>query len=117
MEKLVDMELALEACGGYEDIFESVLEVFLIEINEFPEEIDELYRRKDWKNYRVRIHGMKNSAATVGAMRLSVLSKKLEMAALQEEIDIIDESMDSLYQLVEETKKWFMDNRKGNSND
>lgn len=114
MEKLVDMEAALEACGGYEDIFDSVLEVFLIEISEFPEEIDELYQKKDWKNFRVRIHGLKNSAATVGAMQLSALSKMLEMAALHEESNVIDTHMDSLYRLVEETKKWFMDNVKGN---
>ena len=68
---------------------EEVVQVILIEFDDFLEQIgpklDKLYSEnmseEDMKNYRMTVHSLKSSAATVGAMELSELARTQEMAA------------------------------------
>ncbi len=68
---------------------EEVVQVILIEFDDFLEQmgpkLDKLYSEnmseEDMKNYRMTVHSLKSSAATVGAMELSELARTQEMAA------------------------------------
>ena len=46
-------------------------------------------RRESFRQYRVKVHSMKSSAAMIGAMSLSALAKLLEYAARDEKMDVI----------------------------
>ena len=52
----------------------------------YEEEID---HEEGMKNYRIRVHGLKSAAASVGAMRLSGIARSLEEAAIQRNTDQI----------------------------
>lgn len=107
MNQLVDVKKGMEACGGYPDVFDSVLEVFMEEVKKLAPEIRMLYEHKDWKDFNVRVHGIKNSAATVGALKLSDYSKELEEASSRRNIETIDNQIDGYLLLMVETIEWF----------
>ena len=44
---------------------------------------NEIDTQEGLKNYRIRVHGLKSAAATIGAMRLSGMARSLEEAAVQ----------------------------------
>ena len=44
---------------------------------------NEIDTQEGLKNYRIRVHGFKSAAATIGAMRLSGMARSLEEAAVQ----------------------------------
>lgn len=78
---------------------EEVVQVILIEFDDFLEQIvpklERLYSEnmteEDMKNYRMEVHSLKSSAATVGAMELSELAKTQEMAAIDRNMERIKE--------------------------
>ena len=45
---------------------------------------------RDWKQYRIKVHGMKSSANMIGAIVLGGMAKVLENAAANDDIETID---------------------------
>lgn len=54
-----------------------------------------MFREKDYKNYTIKVHAVKSSARTIGAMKLGEEAQKLENAGKDEEFNYIDEHHDS----------------------
>lgn len=84
----LDTETGMAYCGGTEEFYKEILLTFFRKRK--PEDIEAFYERKDWENYRILIHGLKSTAATIGATELSEQAKMLELAAKEENHYYID---------------------------
>lgn len=84
----LDVKQALLYCGGrkaYLEILERCCE-------EGPQErqlLEELYEKQDWKNYTIKVHALKSTMRSIGAMPLFEKAKALETAAKSEDVDFI----------------------------
>ena len=83
----LDVDTGLMYCMNNEEFYESIIREFRSS-NKY-EEIQEAFDRCDLKNYSVNVHGVKSSALTIGATKVSELAKNLEFAAKAEDVDYI----------------------------
>jgi HPt (histidine-containing phosphotransfer) domain-containing protein len=73
-----------------------------------PKKIEELktdFERKQWSEYRIRVHALKSSAKMVGADELSELALVQEIAAKDEDTEVLAAGFDNLilsYQAISE---------------
>lgn len=84
----LDVEQGLLYCGGRQAYLE-ILERCLEEGAKERELLDKLYEKQDWKNYTIRVHGLKSTMNSIGAIPLFEMAKKLEMAGKSKDIDYI----------------------------
>lgn len=90
------IENGLEACGGSPELYQSVLGVFTGEGRKKLPLIKQLYKQEDWENYIVAVHGLKSSAASIGAVELAAHAKEMEFAGKDGDIELIHEKTDNL---------------------
>jgi len=99
----LDTDYGMSLCMDKEDFYIKMMEIYVEE-----EQVDVLkkdYEKKDWKTYEVHVHGMKNTAATIGAMEMSELFKNLEFASKDYEhpdLPYINAHHDEMIQKYEE---------------
>lgn len=77
----LDIETALGFCGGDIALYEELLGDFVESYEEKITELDGFFSAKNWKDFEVKIHGLKSTAKTMGLMELSDMAFELEMAA------------------------------------
>ena len=81
----IDMETALTYCGGDINDFIDLATVYLKTGDRYYPQLLECYAKKDWKNYAIYTHAIKSTSKTIGAMKLSDIAYKEEMAAKEED--------------------------------
>ena len=59
----------------------------------------ELVSEGSWKNYTIEVHALKSTSLSIGAVKLSEFSKKLELAGKSGDYDIIKKENDDLLEL------------------
>ncbi len=97
----LDLKTALSCCGGATEFYLELLGDFVkIPIKE---ELWMLMHNGNHKGYHVRIHGFKNSAYLIGAMRLGDLSLELEKMSeegISEELQQLQAFFDEQYDRI-----------------
>lgn len=101
----IDTETGLEICIGDMDIYMEVLETALEEGREKIPFIRECAQKQDYERYLIETHGLKNAAGSVGAMELSRLAYKQEMAAREKDYDSIRTGYEALLESYERVLK------------
>lgn len=86
----------IEACGNSAELYQNILSVFINEGRKKLPLIKKMYKEENWKDYIVAVHGLKSSAASIGAMELSAHAKEVEFAGKEENIGLIHEKTDGL---------------------
>lgn len=104
----LNVEMGMLYCGGkelYLDVLEACCE-------EAPEELgvlNELFEKKDWKNYTIRVHAVKSGMKNIGAEILSEKAKALEQAGKKDNIDFIIENHEDMiteyHRVIEEVEQ------------
>ena len=102
-----DLNIAMDVLQS-----EEVVKVILIEFDDFLDHIapklERLYSEnmteEDMKNYRMEVHSLKSSAATVGAMELSELARTQEMAAIDRDQSKVTELHPRVMEMVAKIK-------------
>ncbi len=84
----LNVEQGLLYCGGPEAYLEILERCFEDGVNE-RQLLEKLYEEQDWKNYTIRVHGLKSTMQSIGAIPLFEKAKALEMAGKNEDIDYI----------------------------
>ena len=82
---VIDAAEGLKNCST-EDVYMIVLETFREVIGENADEIEDYYQKEDWENYTVKVHALKSSAKTIGAMAVSEQAALLEKAGSEGDI-------------------------------
>ena len=77
----INVEKGMKVCRNNEAFYREVLLEFATETDEIFDELQEYYDNKDWKNYSVKINGLKLAARLIGAEGLSNDAKEIEKAA------------------------------------
>lgn len=85
MERLsfLDTAKGLAYCGESEELYMQIIRSYLN--NTRYQEMESYYRAEDWDNYRIQAHALKSTSLTIGAVELSNMAKKLELAAREED--------------------------------
>ncbi len=87
-EYLIDEKAAIAYCGSRE-VFLEVALTFVTIAPEDAEKIALAAKEPDLKDYTVRVHGLKNAAKVVGALRLSEDAARLEQRGKAEDRDAV----------------------------
>ena len=107
MEKLrmagLDVEKGCLYCSGPDKLVQ-VIRGFIQDYASSSEHVENLFVKKNWKEYTVAVHGMKGSMASIGAVKVSEMAKQLEDAGKEDRIDYILEHHAALQ---EEYKKLY----------
>ncbi len=75
-----------------EDLFWKVLKVFYHSIAKKVKLIGELVSEGDWTNYTIEVHGLKNAARQIGALKLSERAAAMEKSGNARDIAAIQEN-------------------------
>lgn len=81
-----------------EELFEELIMEFVTTAKKDASDLEGFYQRlgeptdfeENMRQYRVKVHAMKNSAATIGALQVSALAKTLEYGARDHQMEIIE---------------------------
>lgn len=92
----IQLDRGIEACGENTELYQNIVAVFIEEGRKKLPLIKRLYKEENWQDYMVAVHGLKSSAASIGAMELSEHAKEMEFAGKEENIGLIHEKTDSL---------------------
>lgn len=76
----LNVEMGLDYCGGDEDFYLEMLQMFSSQAEEKRKELDALYEASHWADYAVKAHALKSTSLTIGAEQLSSHAKALEQA-------------------------------------
>lgn len=84
----LDIKKGILYCGNEQNYLD-ILGTHLESGKEHLELIKSLYMQKNWKDYTVAVHGTKSSMLSIGAVNLSEMAKKLEVAGKEMDIAYI----------------------------
>ena len=90
----IEIDKGIEACGESTELYQNILMVFINEGRKKLPLIKKLYKEEQWQDYITVVHGLKNSAASIGAMELSAHAKEMEFAGKEDNIGLIHEKTD-----------------------
>jgi len=99
---LIDRCRGIQYCGGNEEDYKEVLQVYLTTGLQKIREIREKYKEEDWKNYTILVHALKSTSIGIGATRLGEMAKELEKAGKEENISYIQAHHKEVIQEYEE---------------
>ena len=86
----LDVKEGIEYAGSRE-MYLMALKFFLNTVDAKSDEIRRYYDEQNWKDYQVKVHALKSTAKTVGAMELSNRARALELAAENGDLEYIME--------------------------
>ncbi len=92
-------------CRGDRAFYADLLRKFNQSAAKKIEELKTDFERKQWSEYRIRVHALKSSAKMVGADELSELALVQEIAAKDEDTEVLAAGFDNLilsYQAISE---------------
>lgn len=99
----VDKEQGMMFCGG-EDSYYVILSECVNSYVEMAQELNEAFEKKDYPNYIIKIHGLKSTMKSIGAMDLSEKARVLEFAGKDGEYEKIEAGhrpvMEEFYELM-----------------
>lgn len=105
----IDPTVAMEYCGGMEDMHLEMLCIFCDQAKKYLEELPIYFEKEDWENYRIVVHAIKGNALSIGSKRFSKESYEQEMAAKAGDSQKIKDTWSDYFahykELVEEAKK------------
>ena len=108
-EQLISVSEGMKYTFGNEKLYYQVLEMYVEKGLEKQVYINELCKKKDWKNYIIEVHALKSSSQSIGAISLFELAKELEFAGKAEKYDVIEDensTLSTLYErVIEEAKR------------
>lgn len=98
----INVSLGLNYCGGEEDFYREMLQMFHDQAEEKRAEIISLYEKANWADYAIKVHALKSTALTIGAEELSGRAKELEQAGKAGNEEYIHKNHPLLLQMYEQ---------------
>ena len=112
----LNVDTALNALGGMDDVYTDTVKITARMMTERIENIDR-YISSDLESFKVEIHGIKSVLVNIGAHTLSVGAAQLEHAAIENDTSYLNENYPAfkteLTELSEELKEAIKDSETG----
>ena len=86
---LIDIKTGFLYCGGSDEVYKEFLKIYCGGYEEKSQQLEEYYQQCDWKNYAIKIHALKSTSLSIGAVTLSELAASLEKAGKSENAEYI----------------------------
>ncbi len=86
---LIDKNSALEYCGGSEEMYREIVHSFYAQGEKYVSDLTKYFSERDWKNYRIIVHSLKSTALVIGANEFSEYAKKMELAAKENQEELL----------------------------
>ncbi|MBR5110573.1 MAG: Hpt domain-containing protein [Clostridia bacterium] len=77
----IDAEEGLAYCADDLEFYGEMLAEYVAEWDKNREELDRFFSARDWANYRIRVHSVKNTSRMIGSLTLSERAHGLELSA------------------------------------
>ncbi len=87
-QDLIDTETGLKHCGD-EELYGEVLKSFFESMDETKDALNSFAESGDLENYEIRIHSVKSTAKTIGALSLGDSARELELAAKDRDAELV----------------------------
>ena len=84
----LDMAKAIRYCNGKEAYYK-ILQGYCKDGDLQAKQLEEVYRKQDWKNYTIIVHGLKSAMFSIGAEKIANQAKELENAGKKEDFAYI----------------------------
>lgn len=97
----LDVSQGILYCGGKDTYLEIVSDCCL-EVEEVCSELNDKYKKQDWTNYTIKVHALKSTMKSIGAMHVSDMAKELEIAGKKSDAEFIS---DNHGKLIEEYRR------------
>jgi signal transduction histidine kinase/CheY-like chemotaxis protein/HPt (histidine-containing phosphotransfer) domain-containing protein len=94
----IDPAEGLKNCGTI-DSYLSILKVYFESIDGNMDNIETAYAEENWKDYTSYVHSLKSTSRTIGAMKLSKLAERMELAGNENDIETIGNHQTELINL------------------
>jgi HPt (histidine-containing phosphotransfer) domain-containing protein len=85
------------------DMYKDMIQMFVDQREQNLSDINGAFEKKDWDNYRIKVHGLKSNSRLVGGMDLGNLAEKCEHAARDKDEATILAEHQNLLALYDET--------------
>ena len=77
---LIDKQLGLSFMMNMEDLYQSVLKVYVEDADRLRQDIERAFAEENWETYRTHVHALKSASLNIGAQTLSEKAKAAEYA-------------------------------------
>lgn len=98
LEKLkaagIDTEEGISYCAEDPEFYEEMLGEFINESADNLRKLEQYYNERDWADYRITAHSVKNTSRMIGAGEFSEHAHEMEIAAKEEDESKIRASHD-----------------------
>jgi len=99
----IDTTQGLTNCMDDEDLYTSVVGMFVDQLIDNVTQLNLAYEDQDWDNIGKIAHSIKGAAASVGAFEIQQSSATIEHASKQNDIDVITDNFASFITLISTT--------------
>ena len=99
----IDTAHGMEYSMNDKDMYKDMVSIFVEQREANVAAIKESFDKKDWDNYRIKVHGLKSNSRLVGGMDLGALAEKCERAARDKDEATIMAETPNLLALYDET--------------
>jgi len=90
----IDVSLGLKNCGGNIEDYLNVLKINYTYGNKHLEELHDMLARKDYQNYIIKIHSMKSTTLSIGAVITSNMAREQEKAGRAGNYDYMEQNFE-----------------------
>ena len=77
----IDTDAGLKYCRGDKEFYKQLLNEFIKDKKTKTGELKRFLEEENWKDYAIRVHGLKSTSKMIGAGTLSEMARELEMLA------------------------------------
>ena len=99
----IDTAHGMEYSMDDKDMYKDMIQIFVDQREQNLSDINGAFEKKDWGNYRIKVHGLKSNSRLVGGMDLGNLAEKCEHAARDKDEATILAEHQNLLALYDET--------------
>ena len=99
----IDTAHGMEYSMDDKDMYKDMIQMFVDQREQNLSDINGAFEKKDWDNYRIKVHGLKSNSRLVGGMDLGSLAEKCEHAARDKDEATILAEHQNLLALYDET--------------
>ena len=99
----IDTAHGMEYSMDDKDMCKDMIQMFVDQREQNLSDINGAFEKKDWDNYRIKVHGLKSNSRLVGGMDLGNLAEKCEHAARDKDEATILAEHQNLLALYDET--------------
>ena len=99
----IDTAHGMEYSMDDKDMYKDMIQMFVDQREQNLSDINGAFEKKDWDNYRIKVHGLKSNSRLVGGMDLGNLAEKCEHAARDKDEATILAEHQNLLALYDET--------------